>query len=372
MNSGRISPWGRGSWVLAGLVCCHAALASVSGIPPLSKDFLSRALIEGDHFRLTLPDGRPVLGKLLQSRRSDDGTILSASGTILHPSEGEFRFDSSADTKEAPLSGVIRLFAEPVRWELKTAPENQGYVLAKTPEEDAFRPRNPKMPESAAIPASASMSRAEAEEQLRRGLRIEKTAPGKLRVGLVEIDQLSRSVRFPATVNMTRGTIEYAVVTRSGKVHEALFSTDASPRDIHMAMLLLGTKPSPCEAAPDRTLRVPEEAAVRIHIEWNPDGTLRKQLLGNLLATGSPATPRSTTPETPWLYNGSRFNKAGFAAITEGSIVSLVADDLALVNNPMADRSDDEVHLPNESTLPATGTQVTVVIARVADLPSPP
>lgn len=368
MISRRISPWCRGVRLLAGLVSCHLAAASPSAIPPIPKDFLDRALSDGNTFRLTLPDGRQIVGRLGASTRSDNGSLRSASGRIQHPVEGEFRFEASSPAPEALLAGEIRLFSEPVRWELKPASDPPGYLLARTPEEDAFRPRNPKMPDASATPAT--ISRVDAEEQLRRGLNLEKIAPGKLRAGLVEIDQLTRSIRFPATTQMTRGTIEYAVVARTGKVHESLFSTDASPRDIHMAMLLLGTRPSPCVLAPDRTLKIPEEAAVRISVEWNMNGSLRKEALPALLA--APPERSATNPAAPWLYNGSRFNQAGFAAITEGSIISLIADDMALVNNPMADRSDDEVHQPRESSLPAAGTPVTVVIARVSDLPSPP
>src|SRR5688500_14160955 len=71
---------------------------------------------------------------------------------------------------------------------------------------------------------------------------IKQIAPGRFQVGRVTLDKPSRSVTFPAIINMTEAIVEYVVVTREGKVHESLLRTDVPPKDIHVAMLLLDAK----------------------------------------------------------------------------------------------------------------------------------
>jgi hypothetical protein len=62
-----------------------------------------------------------------------------------------------------------------------------------------------------------------------------------------------------------------------------------------------------------------------------------------------------------WVYNGS-FAVAGvLAAQRGGSIIALITDPSALVNNPKPDRADDEIHLVNPQALPREGTPVEIV-----------
>ncbi|MGI8965419.1 MAG: hypothetical protein ACR2H1_04940 [Limisphaerales bacterium] len=63
--------------------------------------------------------------------------------------------------------------------------------------------------------------------------------PGIFEIGQVRLDKNKKSIQFPVHVNMNQGTIEYLLVTSSGKLHESLLRTEAEPRDIHLAVLLL-------------------------------------------------------------------------------------------------------------------------------------
>lgn len=65
-----------------------------------------------------------------------------------------------------------------------------------------------------------------------------------LAVGLVRLDRRARTLTLPARLNLNRHAIEYALVTRGGKAHESLLTTEAQPRDLHVAALLLGVKPA--------------------------------------------------------------------------------------------------------------------------------
>lgn len=213
---------------------------------------------------------------------------------------------------------------------------------------------------------AATMTRDEAEAALRKDLKIEKLDSNKLRIGLVTLDQVARAIRFPATVNMTRGAVEYAVVTEQGKKHESLFVTKASPRDIHLAMLLLGIKPGAPEAGPTGALRIPAAAAVKATVQWETNGPMANHPLAALVALADADPNRPTTrtmSDGSWLYRGSGFDAGGFRATREGSVVSLIGDDAALVNNPGSDRDNDDIHVPNSPLLPPMGLPVTIIFS---------
>lgn len=238
--------------------------------------------------------------------------------------------------------------------------------MVEQPAEDAFRPRRMELPAANARMKPQGMSREEAEDSLRKDLKIEKITDSRFRIGQVELDKDQRSIRFPAAVNMHDGTVEYAVVTHTGKRHESLFSTTASPRDIHVAMLLLGVKPAAIREGVDKALVVPAGSAVCVEAEWGPPGETRRLPVSELVTVARTASAmRGTAAATSpgWLYNGSRFNDAGFAASVEGSIVSLIADDMALINNTGKDRTDDEIHLPHSDKLPRTDTPVSIIVS---------
>ena len=191
--------------------------------------------------------------------------------------------------------------------------------------------------------------------------------------GLVSVDAATRSLSFPAWVNMDDLTIEYAVVARHGKTHESLLATEARPRDVHLGALLLGLKPSTNLGAMDQPLgSVPAEAAVEMDVAWSAGDREVTRPLHELVAlqrsNGNGAASPLLSPG-PWLYNGSLLHEGRFVAEDEGSIVSLIHDPAALVNNPRADRADDEIHQPNQAALPPKGTVVKVTLRQARTSP---
>ncbi len=332
--------------------------ARAAEIPP---DFLNRAVSGEKDLRLTLPNGRQVLGSIEKLRRNEQG-VEHVDGSLKHPEPGVFAFGRDADGK---LHGGLSFNSANTQWKIVPSPHGEGFQMVEQPCEDAFRPRRMELPDASARMKPQGMSREEAENSLRKDLKIEKITDTRFRIGEVELDQELRAIRFPAAVNMHDGTVEYAVVTHTGKRHESLFSTTASPRDIHVAMLLLGVKPAAIREGADKTLIVPAGAAVGVEAEWGPPGETRRLPVSELVTVARTSSAmRGTAADTSpgWLYNGSRFNDAGFAATVEGSIVSLIADDMALINNTGKDRTDDEIHLPHSDKLPRTDTPVSIIV----------
>jgi hypothetical protein len=184
---------------------------------------------------------------------------------------------------------------------------------------------------------------------------IEKTGEHTFRIGIVQCDRAARTLTIPAQVNAREGLIEYALVTRQGKIHESLLSTDAEPLHVQMAALLLGVSPQPGK----------QTCEVMIEVEWATNGPARKVALEELirLAKGSPQdAPGATMTRGPWKFTGSQIDSHGFVATREGSVIALIEDPASLIENPRPGREDDSLHLPNAAAMPGTGMPVSVRI----------
>jgi len=220
---------------------------------------------------------------------------------------------------------------------------------------------------------SVPRTQAEAEAALNHALNLKQTGTNTFQIGRVEFDKEKRTVALPANVCITNQVLEYALVTTGGKTYESLLVTEASPVDVHLALLLLGVSPAPVLGGFKQPAPVPDTNALQIDVTWQTNGLTTTVPLAELisLTDGRPDVPGRPMSLDKWLYNGSQFDQLGFAAQREGSLVALIRDPVALVNNPGADRDNDLIHLPNTRILPAQGTPVRVVL-RLPEHPSPP
>ena len=180
---------------------------------------------------------------------------------------------------------------------------------------------------------------------------------GVFEIGKVLLNQPARTVTFPALVNMRAGVVEYLVVTSAGKVHESVLRTEAEPFHIHAAMLLLGVKTAGSNDLAvffDRTKQLPGER-VKISASWRDQSLPIQELVFHAERKAPMSVPH-------WIYNGSQTREGKFLAQQEGSIISLIADPSALVNNPREDRENDELWTVRANALPEIGEPMQVTI----------
>jgi len=183
--------------------------------------------------------------------------------------------------------------------------------------------------------------------------------PGVLELGLVRLDKNRRSATIPAFVNLKEGVVEYLLVTSGGKTHESVLRTDAEPHHIHVAMLLLGARGAGTnELSADPALGLPGDA-VTIEIVWKKGAKERRARAESLVLDRKRKTAMA---KGDWIYTGSRLREDGFAAQADGSIISLITDVDALVNNPRPGREDDDRWLSKAKGLPEFNEPIQVVI----------
>jgi hypothetical protein len=191
--------------------------------------------------------------------------------------------------------------------------------------------------------------------------------PGKFELGKVTFDKIDRSVTFPAVVNMRGGLMEYFLVTTYGKTHESVFRTEAEPYHIHVAMLLLdargagGQTPAAGLAGPIEQpglMRIGGDE-VSLEVSWTTDGKRVRHAAHELVFNRS---EKATMARGPWIYNGSAVIDGLFVAQRDGSIIALIADPYALVNNPRRGYDNDEIWAAHTDRLPELNHPVHITL----------
>ena len=189
-----------------------------------------------------------------------------------------------------------------------------------------------------------------------------RVGPAQFALGHVRLNQETRTITFPATVNLRDVNVEYLVVTREGKTHESILRTEAEPLHLHLALLLINAKPPGTNALPDAPSPAMTGEKLHLEVTWKSGETTKTVRAEELVLDQMTRAPAS---RGPWIFTGSRMREGTFAAQVDGSIVSLITDPDALIGNPRPGREDDDRWKPNASVLPPLNTPVEVSIRLV-------
>lgn len=191
---------------------------------------------------------------------------------------------------------------------------------------------------------------------------IERIDEFRLKIGPVRVDRKARTVRVPGKLNMDAGILEYFAVASGGKLHESVLEIDGQPSFVHLGLVLIGLDHSKYRPVKGR---MPELAKpgdrMRMWVEWQDpkDGKARREpaehFLYNRRKNGAPE-PRD------WIFEGSVFWNARYAADQDRSVIALIEDRLAVIvvpgdfGNPY--RGDDLGFEVYTDHVPPVGTKV--------------
>lgn len=184
-----------------------------------------------------------------------------------------------------------------------------------------------------------------------------KRSKTEYQIGAVLIDKAKREIRVPCRVNMTEGLVELLLCTLDGKTHESVFTTAAKPLHIQTALLLLGARAGKCPNEPDAD-NVPEGDRFVIFVQSQGKPQQRAEH-----CVWNDKAQRPMAP-TGWVFTGSKIIEGQFGADIDGSIVATYYDPLAILNNPLPTRHDDETYFVNEKAAPALGSKVTLIFRK--------
>jgi hypothetical protein len=176
-------------------------------------------------------------------------------------------------------------------------------------------------------------------------------ATNEFMLGEVRVDPAARSISFPAQVNQRIGAIEYLLVHETGKVHESIFKTSVGAQQIHAAALLFSEK---------ATNGAPKLKVSTIEIFWKQDEKEKRLNAAELILDKKNHRPLGNTK---WAYRGSRLIGGVFLAHRDGSIVAIMEDRDALIDQDTPDAADDENWEPVSARVPPLGTPLTVTVS---------
>jgi hypothetical protein len=208
---------------------------------------------------------------------------------------------------------------------------------------------------------------------------LREVAPGVLEYHGVRLDKKNHRVSFDATVNQRTGLIEYLLVNEKGKVHESLFATKVMPHDLHLGLLLIGlpepkrpnvVEPLPPSAIDSAYLHAAPKikgTPVQLSVSWTQDGKQQQAPAESWILNLHTNQPMSAGP---WTYNGSLVEDGAFVADQELSMIAVITDPTALVNNPREGYDDDEIWQVQDKLVPPINTPVEITIT-LADPAAP-
>jgi hypothetical protein len=165
--------------------------------------------------------------------------------------------------------------------------------------------------------------------------------------------------------------MEYFLVTTYGKTHESILKTAAEPFHLHLAMLLLGAEGSgkadfpgaPTNGVPGPIIHPSKEAIpgdkVSIAVKWKTAEGERRFSAEELVFNND---SQAVMAHGAWVYNGSLMVHSKFLAQMDGSLISLVTDPVALINNTGAGHDNDMIWIPNTNNLPPADVPLEVTI----------
>jgi hypothetical protein len=184
--------------------------------------------------------------------------------------------------------------------------------------------------------------------------------PGHYTIGQVKLDQAKGTVTFPATVNLREGAIEYLVVTDYGKIHESLLRTSVTPHHLQLALLLLGLEPRGTNAfvIPKLSPRA-RTGGLTVDVAWTTKGRVRRTAAGDHVRN---LRLRQTIGRGRWVFAGSRFREDGFAAQSDGSIITVIDDPDAIIASALPGSDDDDNWLAAGRRLPPMDSPVEVIL----------
>ena len=204
-----------------------------------------------------------------------------------------------------------------------------------------------------------------ADELWLRGMKplpVEKTGPGMFRIGDITINKDQRSISFPAIINMSKGLLEYLLVRNGGKTHESLLRTTSEPYNLQLAFLLLGFEGTDRPLAFQGDPGTPKGDPVGLMIEYvTSDGKTVSLSPEQWLEIRSDAR-KDEVKGLQWKYTGSIVINGRFIAQSEGSIIALYHDPVAMIDNASPGGESDKIWFIKEGALPPVGTPVMVTI----------
>ncbi|MEA2013313.1 MAG: YdjY domain-containing protein [Verrucomicrobiota bacterium] len=180
---------------------------------------------------------------------------------------------------------------------------------------------------------------------------------GDAQLGKFTLHRKSMKLTFPAKLKMTQGPLEVVISTPSGRTHEALLVTDASPMQFQTMLYLMGLHNGNRSHGED----LPQGSLIDINIEWKDDKEkLHIEPIENFILD---MRTDKISKQIGWVFVGSSFRGGAHQAELDGNLVVNFSLPETVVDIPDISGGDDTIYVANRLRKePKVGTKVKVIV----------
>ncbi|MFK5922880.1 MAG: YdjY domain-containing protein [Verrucomicrobiota bacterium] len=202
---------------------------------------------------------------------------------------------------------------------------------------------------------------------------VKKIGENLYQLGDITFNGKTREIRFPVTMNLEKGLLEYVLVTDEGKIHESLLSTKVRPAQLQIALKLCHYTEGvgdifdalyPEDEKKGAAGRADRGSALRIAAEWTEksDGVEKPRRFQINELIRDLKTQTKMSPDQ-WIYSGSIIYEGTFIAESEGTLIAVYIDNGSLINSFRPGSDDDERWVTNAEVAPSMGTPITLILS---------
>lgn len=178
----------------------------------------------------------------------------------------------------------------------------------------------------------------------------------------IEINRKLKTVAVDAFISPRMETLELFACGNGIREHEAVVSIKARPRDVNVALILLGQAPGhPAVWTADGEFLPPYGPVFRVFVEYLKDGkTLRAEAHEWLKDT---VTDKPAKPMT-WVFCGGVTRKGHFIPDYEGTVVCLANFAAPILDVPFesSDKNAELLFTARAEAVPPVGTPVRLIL----------
>ncbi|RMG06942.1 MAG: hypothetical protein D6731_24775, partial [Planctomycetota bacterium] len=193
-------------------------------------------------------------------------------------------------------------------------------------------------------------------------------------------------------------TLELLGCTPRGKTHESLLLFDCNPKQLHLALVMLGLQPTPQVAAFGERKALTRGDRVVLEVSWRAEDTPPEDPSAPAPANGRVTrraedlvydqVRKDSMPRVGWVFTGSRnvlvpkppdweTKHEVYAAEYAGNVAAVYHDPDALLDTPLLEGGDDTVYVAYSDRVPERGTPVVLRLRKWKrgdgpDLPAAP
>lgn len=179
----------------------------------------------------------------------------------------------------------------------------------------------------------------------------------------ITIDREKKTVTVDGFISPRMETLELFACGNGVREHEAVVSAKARPRDINMAMIMLGTAPGHGAVwTKDGKFLPPYGPVYRVFVTYEDEKGRTKRVEAHEMLKDA-TTGKVVKPMT-WVFAGGASRKGHFIPDYEGTVVCLANFEAPILDVPFASsaKNSELLYAANEKAIPKVGTPVKLIL----------